>query len=218
MANNNSINNTSSILTVDNLQLDSNTLSSTSGTLIVQSDGTNPIQLNNGTSTTLNMSDAGEMTLPLQPYFFASLDTIITNATGDGTNVELGATQALVEISDIGGDFTVGDGVGTPATFTAPATGIYSLGMEVRIINIGSQNLFQLIINTTSFNMRSFELNPSPIKWGSGLVSFSHSAIVPLTAADTVTFSLNVGGSTKTVSIAESTFNKYTAVWGCLIA
>lgn len=38
----------------------------------------------------------------------------------------LGSSAPIVEIYDIGNNFDPGDGLGTPASFTAPATGVYS--------------------------------------------------------------------------------------------
>ena len=60
MAEQNSLNNSSSIFVVDNLTLDANTLSSTSGDLIIESDATNEIQFYNGTATVLNMTSRSE--------------------------------------------------------------------------------------------------------------------------------------------------------------
>ena len=78
-------------------------------------------------TASFTLTTDGERNLPLQPAFLASSPSL-TSVSGDGTTYSLGASSALTEIADQGGDFTVGDGAGTAATYTAPVTGYHILG------------------------------------------------------------------------------------------
>lgn len=195
----NALNNSSSELTVDNLFLNGNTLSSTSGDLVVESDATNDIQFYNGTSTLLNMTSAGEMTMALQPAFLGYLPSNVTNATGDGTAYTLGSGTALTEVFDQGGNFT------TAGVFTAPVTGRYLLCCKIRTspstidgsMTVGRINLITSNRTATTYG------NPanSGTVSGSGFTP-SVSMIIDMDAMDTASVTLVVGSSTKTVTIS----------------
>lgn len=66
--------------------------------------------------------------------FSAALLTDVTYNPPVNTNTlyYLGMLQAVTTISNIGGAFYPGDGVNAPATYTAPATGVYTFSMAAK--------------------------------------------------------------------------------------
>lgn len=72
-------------------------------------------------TSTMLITDAGEMTNPSQPAFMAYQASNSANATGNGTTYTLGTTTDLTEVFDQNADFDP-----TSGTFTAPVTGRYS--------------------------------------------------------------------------------------------
>lgn len=125
----NSINKKSSVITIDNLQLNSNVFSSLTGNFILQTSNADQIQVSNGTNTILNMSPTGEFTTPLQPAFLAYLISPSIGVTGNGTEV---VVNFDTESFDIGNNFTSSN------LFTAPVTGKYILGTNVTFTNLSS--------------------------------------------------------------------------------
>lgn len=98
---------------------------------ILATDGTFRIAPSNtgvDISTSLQISQAGEMTLPLQPAFLAYQASAASNVTGNGTSYTLGTTVDLTESFDQNSDFDA-----TTGTFTAPVTGKYCLSMSAYI-------------------------------------------------------------------------------------
>ena len=180
MAEQNSLNNSSSIFVVDNLTLDANTLSSTSGDLIIESDATNEIQFYNGTATVLNMTSAGEMTLPLQPTFLSYLPTTDLNKTGDGTSYTIGSVTAVTEITDQGGDFNVN------GTFTAPVAGNYLFIGTVAMTG-GTATFMLLTITTSNRVWRSDSFDYTSVASGD-TVNCQVICLADMDAEDTATF------------------------------
>jgi hypothetical protein len=161
-------------------------------------------------------TDLGQYKATQQPMFCAFLPSGLTDQTGDGTNVSLGAvTTALTELYDIGGNFNPGDGAGAAATFTAPVTGKYMLIMSVLYQQVTSSHQPQITILTTARNYTNGN-------YGSGATGnqpLFFSVIADMTATDTATFRCTVSGSTKTVDIYGATSSDMrTFVQGYLIA
>lgn len=65
----------------------------------------------------LDVSSAGEILTPLQPYFFAYIDALVTTITTSGQALVLTSTTELI---DVNGDYD-----NTTGLFTAPRTGVY---------------------------------------------------------------------------------------------
>lgn len=94
-------------------------------------------------TTVFQITQAGEITKPLQPAFLAYLAATATNKTGNGTTYTLG-TDALTEIYDQASNFN------TNGTFTAPVTGKYLLGAQITITGTTVATSFVISIVTTA--------------------------------------------------------------------
>ncbi len=145
-------------------------------------------------------SNIGKYKATQQPMFSAYQAAASTDATGDGTVVILGAVTVMTELYDIGSNFTVGDGAGAAATFTAPVTGYYHFDYGV----LGQQGVatmtaeLVLTIAGTSAGVYTFG-NYGTI--GTGNWPMAASRTVFMTAADTAVVKVNFGNGTKTVDI-----------------
>lgn len=146
-----------------------------------------------GTSNTVRISTAGELTIPLQPSFIAFKTGGASNVTGDGTVV----TPLIDELVDRNGDYA------SSTTFTAPVTGLYSFSASILMTG--------LVAAHTHGEIRLVTSNRT---WTSGIVNigaardasnqYSLSITVPyadMDASDTAVISVMVSGSTKAVGI-----------------
>lgn len=120
--------------------------------------------------------------------FFQATNT--PNLTGI-TTYTLGTSVALTSIVNNGGAFFAGDGLGTPAFFTAPATGVYYFTLNVSInTNTGFGGTFyNLFITTTARTYQSTAI----INLNSGTGAFytiSLSTVADMTSGDTALFSV----------------------------
>jgi hypothetical protein len=123
--------------------------------------------------------------------FYAYLSAQATNVTGDGTDWQ-------VAFDATGFDTASAFTTGGSAHYTAPTTGYYAFSYCVQGTAIVAQT-FAILTFHCNFNTigTTFKL---PTPWaGSGVESYSGSA--SMTAGDTAYLSLNMGGSTKTVSV-----------------
>jgi len=205
----NNINNTSSDLTVDNLSINANTLSSVSGDLIVESDGTNEIIFNNGTSDLMIMSSDGEQTLPLQPSFLAYANADVLNQTGSGTIVDVGFNT---EVFDVGGNYA-------SDVFTAPVDGKYLLTTTVSFYNITSSmdnGWIRIVTSNVNFQFSANFYNlATPTFEG----SISLSCICQMEAADTASVKLRIqNGASNTADLAGDATDLVTYFSGQLLS
>lgn len=197
------------------------------GTLVIANGGTNATSFTqtngivtyNGTSLVNyagpQLSSGGIMTNTTQPSFSAYVTTAITNATGDGTNYQLG-TSALTEAFDRGNNFN------TNGTFTAPDTGIYLLGMGVVCTNLSvghtDFNNFIQVTGTSAKVYNGASLNPFVCKGTGSDFSQVTSCLAMMTAGDTALAFVAVNGSTKTVTISGTgAGNENTYFFGFLV-
>lgn len=180
---------------------------------ILASDGTfrlAPSNVSVATTTALQISQAGEMTLPLQPAFLAYQASIASNVTGNGTQYVLGTTVDLTETFDQNGDF-----VPTTGTFTAPVTGKYNLAMSAFINGITAATAFESFIITSNATFYSIigkvatTLNQScPVN-----------ILCDMDAADTATFAVTVSGEAADTDDVQgdATTTRYTWCSGNLV-
>lgn len=169
-----------------------------------------------GTNDTFIMTAAGECTMPLQPGFLATINAE-ANATGDGTFHSVGSIAATTEIFDQNSDFTVGDGAGTGATFTAPVTGQYFLSMTLVIdIDATGGDEFFMQLNTSN---RTYNAGQMPTEnrvanffGDSNYLGFTISALADMDASDTCTFRWVCNDGAKTDDLVEGTLSGYLAV------
>lgn len=132
-----------------------------------------------------------------QPAFLAYLATTTGGVTGNNTNAILGVTVALTEVFDQGGDFNVGDGAGTQASFTAPVTGRYFLQYNLK--NGSSTGATGATVSIATSNRAYFI---SKVITSAANQNFENSVVADMDVGDTVTYGslLNgIGADTATI-------------------
>lgn len=153
-------------------------------------------------TSTVSISDSGQMTNASQPAFLAYLGSTDANAiggsSGAGPGVTIGSLTALTEVFDQNSDFN------TDGTFTAPVTGRYLFSSSVTMSNCGAQTGFNQRLTTSNRGERGNQGKLSNWKDGSSVTtSVLHSA-ADMDAADTAVITIEATASTKTVGIAGS--------------
>ncbi len=159
-------------------------------------------------NATAKIDSTGRITNTTQPCFVSIFGTQVNNVTGDGTLYTVIPNAAQV---NQGTSYNVSTGV-----FTAPKTGTYIFNFNLTITGVGAAHtamITQFRNITTSKNYRINQYNPSVIRELSvGVVNLSGSTIIPMTASDTLDFTIQVSGSTKTISLVnQSRFAGYLA-------
>lgn len=182
--------------------------------LVVRGDGgTRGVQ-----TSTVSITDSGQMTNTSQPAFLAYLGSTDSNQTGDGTGFTLGDTDvgtAFTEVYDQGSNFTTGSSSG--ATFTAPVTGKYYLHMHVKLSSIGAAHTnCSLTISTSNRNYNGGSISPAAARASANNLHLDLFCVADMDTNDTATFSVTVFNSTKTVGI-EGAANPVTYVEGYLV-
>jgi len=169
-------------LGIDNTDSDSLKLNTIAAALATPSTGTN----------LWKMTSAGEVTMPLQPAFLATLGTADLNVTGNGATYTLGSGNALTEIFDQNSDFV------TTGTFTAPVTGRYSLASNFVMGDITAAMTFQGMNITTSNRTYQFGFqNDGTVQTVAvvpGIISTHGSVLADMDAGDTFTTSIAISG------------------------
>ncbi len=106
------------------------------------------------------------------------------------SNYDMGSLLALDIKIDTAGAFYAGDGVGTPASFTAPATGIYFLSFNVYTLRFAHPSFNQITARIIT-PARRYD-NPSDSNGSNfNALQVVCSCITQLTMGDVVTFQLN---------------------------
>lgn len=203
----NCTNNSSDGLTVENILLQNNTISSTTGNLTIKNDGVNPIQMKNGATLLYEISDAGDQSLPLQPCFVAKRTDILSDVTGDGT--------VFTPNLDVD-NFNIGT-VYVDPTFTAPVTGIYFFTASCTYLSITSAMTtgFVKIVTTGSTFLKYW----NPFNNFSGTLSSTCrlSIITKMTAGDTAVIESSISGGTKTADLRNFAVNTASYFNGILL-
>jgi len=134
------------------------------------------------------MTSAGERTMPLQPAFIGVLSGNVVNVTGNGTQYQIGSTQAFTEIEDQGGDFN------TNGTFTAPVDGIYYLSSACILTTVtGTAVNFYCV--TSNRTMVTSAKSGTAVKNNSGACGQQYSLLAEMDAADTATTEIRDTGA-----------------------
>jgi hypothetical protein len=132
-----------------------------------------------GTNNVMSVATSGEINYPLQPAFFAYLNTAVLNVTGDGTEYTI---IYDTEVFDQNSDFNLGTSV-----FTAPVTGRYHIDVSSSLIG-GTVMTTVICRITTSNNVFRFTL---PTNAGlTSAASAAGSVLCDMDAADTFTITL----------------------------
>lgn len=145
-----------------------------------------------GTTDVIVATTAGEVTLPLQPAFSATATSGAADVTGDGTGYTIVYNN---ELYDRGTDW---DGT----TFTAPVTGVYHFDLCVLLAQIGAGHTYGYC-TLTHTAVRTYYgniCNPAAAA-GNATISMQLSVDILMTQGDTVTTTVVVSNSTKTVDI-----------------
>lgn len=151
--------------------------------------GSGNVVINSG----LTIDSSGRNTNGTQPCFLAYLSSSDTNVTGDGTVYQVAFDTVVF---DQGSNFTTG----ASAQFTAPKTGKYLLSANIFwSIGVVGTNTYVVTIAATSRSVKTI-FTPSTGQNG----SFSATAIIDMTAADTVHVNFTASGGTKTTAVVGS--------------
>ena len=161
-----------------------------------------------GTTDTFIMTSAGQATMPLQPCFMATPSGTLSNVTGDNTAYTV---VFATEVFDQNGDF---DGT---STFTAPVTGLYYFDCCIYFSGMGvafTDAIIKFNKNAgTLFTVMRFD--PSVAVGALTTLVYGGQILLYLTASDTVSVTVTVGNSTKTISL--TTTNNGTFFSGYLV-
>lgn len=158
------------------------------------------INANPSTGTlVIKATTAGEVTMPLQPAFFAYLAGGDANVTGNATDYTIGTGTAFTEIFDQNADFN------TNGTFTSPVDGRYNLTYGIQIEALAAANTFGFMSITTSNQLiTSNVMNWGAVRTGMTVVNaaaYSMGALANMDAADTAIVKIRIDGGAAVVDI-----------------
>ncbi len=138
-------------------------------------------------------------------YFAASQ----TGITGDATVAVIACDTASINEGTV---YNTGTGV-----MTAPITGNYLLGASAMLDSLTSAafTLCQLVVKVNSTNYVLAEMNPYLAAAAGGYLGIGGTKIIPLTAGDSVTFTIMVSNDTKSVGLLGTP--SWTEIYGCLV-
>jgi len=180
---------------------------SANGNITLTPDGTGSVIINNGSSDTFEMRSTGEMTMGLNPAFFAYNNTLRSNITGDAS-----AFFVIFEavVFDQGSDYAAGSGI-----FTAPMDGIYSFQGQVCLSDFGGGVIDPRTLIYWTGGIDPGEYKDVSMTSLSGYIFLRFIYQVPLDAADTVRVRTDLNSGTKTVDMPATAY--YTYFSGALI-
>lgn len=164
-----------------------------------------------GTNDHLVINANGIMTLPLNPAFINE-ENSEGSVTGDGTIHDYGSVTATTSVVDRGSNMTEGDGAGTPATFTAPVTGVYYL--QWSMFCNGSPVPSWIGYITTSNRTYRFLNSPGrqsgfDFFGANGRVAFTGAVLADMDASDTAVWYYVGSAGTKNSTIIGVTLSGY---------
>lgn len=149
------------------------------------------------TANTITISESGSGVNPAAGCnsFLYQSNNQAFSFPGSGP-ILFGQYQVLTESYDVGSNWYVGDGGGTggnPATFTAPATGVYVFGMQVTFaitLNTASTPVWVGVVN--SVTSTNYYIDPlyitSALSGTQGQLSCTGSVQVNMNSGDVVSF------------------------------
>jgi len=157
----------------------------------------------------MTIDSGGAVTKPTNPSFLVRYGSHQTDATGDGTAVQI---IGNTEVYDKGSNVSSG-------SFTAPVAGTYAFQSQVYLEDVGSSHTGSYHYLETSGSAASVfggVFNPYNFQHSNGATGFTNSWIIEMAANDVAVVKINVSGGTKTVDIMGST-TFLSTFSGCLI-
>ncbi len=157
-------------------------------------------------TSSMLISDAGEMTNPMQPAFFSRNNVAQNNVTGNST---VYTVQYPDPFFDNAGDYNGAD------TFTAPISGNYVFYATVSVVDLdATSDGMQLNIVTTLFNKHCSLVNAGNSRSGSGdTLLLNGSVFLNMDITDTCFVTIQVDGmagdTVDLTSFAGNTFGGY---------
>lgn len=167
--------------------------------------GANATNLPSTGTNIWTMTSAGSNTKPKQPAANAYVHTPITNATGDGTAYG----PVIFDVAGFDQQSNYGTGTGL---FTCPVAGIYRVTVNITFTGLGA--LFtsgEIQIKQGSNTITRKEFNPGVGDFGSDY-SANDQFLLNCSANDTISITVIVSGSTKTIGIKADSFGQYSYV------
>jgi hypothetical protein len=164
-----------------------------------------------GTNNVLRISQAGEMTLPLQPDFLAIKSATSSNVTGDGTNYTI---ICNTEIRDRGNNYNNATG-----TFTAPVTGSFDFKWGVSYLDLAAGNTTgSVTIVASNRTARVFNGGIGALRGAvAGQLEISGAVNIDMDVGDTAVLKTSVSGGTLIVDVDGNATDMYTYFGGRLV-
>jgi len=159
-----------------------------------------------GSNPIIKAFQAGQVVMPLQPFFQAYNNTTRSNETGDGTTYTVICNK---EVEDNESNYDTTTGV-----FTAPVAGRYLFFAAVLQTNLGAgHNLSTMNFVRSGNGIQYGNINSGVVRTAnageSNTYSMTGTMIYHLNASDTVGLSTYAGGSTKTVGVFAGSANTF---------
>jgi len=158
--------------------------------------GSDGVQTRNAANdaTLMNITDAGIITMPLQPAFLG-------HSTSNQTNVAINTRVDVIvaEVFDQNADFTSN-------TFTAPVAGRYQLNFSLRLEAIDSAATFVQTRITTSNRNYEFIFDPD-FGQDNAYYSVAGGVVADMDASDTAKITIFQGGGTAQMDINGASFS-----------
>jgi len=120
-------------------------------------------------------------------------DTNRAAATGDGTAYTV---QLNAEYTDPSARWDA-----STSTYTAQEDSVLSVTGALRLSSLGAGHTTGVLDIVTTARSYRFAFNPAGMRDGGNLATLEFSALVPMSASNTLSISLTVSGSTKTVQL-----------------
>ena len=144
---------------------------------------------NNSSNVSTLVGAAREMNFPLQPAFIAYNSAPVAGVSGDST---VYTCVFDTEFKDQGGHFAAN-------TFTAPVTGKYLLGTNIKLTNLGAGHTELILSIVTTGRTYEYIINCGTLRSSDNIYSASINTLALMTATDTAYVTIKISNSTKTV-------------------
>ena len=147
-----------------------------------------------GSTITINSTATPTITLPSSICSFLAYQDADGGDAAVALGISLGEEVIMTEVYDIGSNFTVGDGAGVAAVFTAPQDGKYLLQAQITLVFGSTTVIHQVKIITSN---RTYKVDRVDITTGSTISTEYITVVADMDSGDTATYWVrgNVGVS-----------------------